>query len=227
MPVKKAGLKRSFVFLSPPPSWSALRWAACQEGLEASECNQGKSRHLPKMLVFIHSGTIWALGGGLLGSDEGFASFLLWSYNTKKKLDRVWSTTQQLAVPLTCWGTPRQKEYHNCYKTEAGSSSAFHFCASSQEQAMRRFFLSLLSFVFLWASSSRIVTPASFTHSVPSCLSAKKLHLCLSDGALGSHGISSVPLLAKAKSIRNFLGFVSVLIPFPQQSVMVYCASWL
>lgn len=48
------------------------------------------------------------------------------------------------------------------------------------------------------------MTPASFTHSVPSCLSSKKLHLCLNKAALGNNGISCVPLLlAKAESIRN------------------------
>lgn len=91
-----------------------------------------------------------------------------------------------------------------------GSSSAFHFRASSQAQAVRWFFLSLLSFFFLRVPSSRIVTPASFTHSVPSCLSAKKLHLCLNEAALGNNGISSVPLLlAKAKSTRIFFFLVS------------------
>lgn len=49
------------------------------------------------------------------------------------------------------------------------------------------------------------MTLASFTHSVPLCLSAKKLHLCLNKAALGNNGISSMPLLlAKAESITSF-----------------------
>lgn len=47
------------------------------------------------------------------------------------------------------------------------------------------------------------VTLASFTHSVPLCLSAKKLHLCLNEAALGNNGISRVPLLMLSAFARR------------------------
>lgn len=180
------------------------------------------------MCAFVQIDPQWAIravGGGLLGSaKEG--GFLSWEVITlKKNTNKSVPSCSRVVVPSYPLKKAKQKEYVNCLGIENGSSLAFHFHASSQTQAMRWFFLSLLCFFFLWAPSSSIVTPASFMHSVPSCHSAKTLHLCLNQETMG---FPVCPFSwQRLRASETFFSGLMVLIPFPLQSVILCYSSWL